>query len=85
MTEEVYQCFKKLITRRRKTKVEPMVDGVGAFWFWIKTACRTLHSIGKRGLSMLWGSITGHSRKNCRQSRPMYAGIPIAVTWQNRE
>ena len=31
MTEEVYQCFKKLIARRRKTKVEPMVDGVGGF------------------------------------------------------
>ncbi len=31
MTEEVYQCFKKLVARRRKTKVEPMVDGVGGF------------------------------------------------------
>lgn len=31
MTEEVYQCFKKLIAKRRKTKVEPMVDGVGGF------------------------------------------------------
>nr|WP_300887519.1 tyrosine-type recombinase/integrase [uncultured Acetatifactor sp.] len=31
MTEEVYQCFKKLTARRRKTKVEPMVDGVGGF------------------------------------------------------
>ena len=31
MTEEVYQCFKKLAARRRKTKVEPMVDGVGGF------------------------------------------------------
>ena len=31
MTEEVYQCFKKLINKRRKTKVEPMVDGVGGF------------------------------------------------------
>ena len=27
MTEEVYQCFKKLINKRRKTKVEPMVGG----------------------------------------------------------
>ena len=31
MTEEVYQYFKKLIARRRKAKVEPMVDGVGGF------------------------------------------------------
>ena len=31
MTEEVYQCFKKLIAKRRKIKVEPMVDGVGGF------------------------------------------------------
>lgn len=31
MQEEVYQCFKRLISRRRKSKVEPMVDGVGGF------------------------------------------------------
>lgn len=31
MSEEVYQCFKRLISKRRKTKVEPMVDGVGGF------------------------------------------------------
>lgn len=31
MTEEVYQCFKKLIGKRKKVKVEPMIDGVGGF------------------------------------------------------
>lgn len=31
MSEDVYQCFKKLISRRRKIKVEPMVDGIGGF------------------------------------------------------
>ena len=31
VTEEVYQCFKKLTAKRRKTKVDPMVDGVGGF------------------------------------------------------
>ena len=31
MTEEVYQCFKKLIAKRRKIKVEPTVDGKGGF------------------------------------------------------
>ena len=31
MTEEVYQCFKKLINKRRKTKVDPMVGGIYGF------------------------------------------------------
>lgn len=31
MTEEVYQCFKKLIAKRKKTKVEPMIDGMSGF------------------------------------------------------
>ena len=31
MTEEVYQCFKKLIGKSKKAKVEPMIDGVGGF------------------------------------------------------
>nr|WP_289768968.1 tyrosine-type recombinase/integrase [uncultured Acetatifactor sp.] len=33
MSEDVYQCFKKLIARRKKIKVGPMVDGVGGFLF----------------------------------------------------
>lgn len=31
MTEDVYQCFKKLIAKRRKTKVEPIIDGRSGF------------------------------------------------------
>lgn len=31
MTEGVYQCFKSLISKRKKVKVEPMIDGVGGF------------------------------------------------------
>ena len=31
MTEDVYQCFKKLIAKRRKVKIEPMVDGRSGF------------------------------------------------------
>ena len=31
MSEEVYQCFKKLIAKRKKVKVDPMIDGVGGF------------------------------------------------------
>ncbi len=85
MTEEVYQCFKKLINKRRKTKVEPMVDGVGGFLVLDKNGMPYLALHWEKGLSMLWGSITEHSKKNCRQSRPMCVGIPIAVTWQSRE
>ncbi len=31
MTEDVYQCFKELIRKRKKLKVEPMIDGISGF------------------------------------------------------
>ncbi len=31
MTEDVYQCFRKLIDKRKKLKVEPMIDGISGF------------------------------------------------------
>ena len=31
MTEDVYQCFKSLISKRKKVKVEPMIDGMSGF------------------------------------------------------
>ena len=31
MTEDVYQCFKSLIKKRKKVKVEPMIDGMSGF------------------------------------------------------
>ena len=31
MSDEVYECFKRLIKKRRKVEKEPIVDGVGGF------------------------------------------------------
>ncbi len=31
MTEGVYQCFKELIHKRKKIKVESMIDGISGF------------------------------------------------------
>ena len=31
MTEDVYQCFKELIRKRKKLKVEPMINGISGF------------------------------------------------------
>jgi len=34
MTDDVYECFKRIIARRRPPKVEPMIDGYSGFlWF----------------------------------------------------
>lgn len=33
MTDEVYECFKRIIENRRKPKVEPMIDGKAGFLF----------------------------------------------------
>lgn len=33
MTDEVYECFKRIIANRKKPKIEPMVDGHSGFLF----------------------------------------------------
>lgn len=33
MTDEVYECFKRIIANRKKPKVEPMIDGKAGFLF----------------------------------------------------
>ena len=33
MTDEVYECFKRIIANRKKPKVEPMIDGEAGFLF----------------------------------------------------
>lgn len=33
MTDEVYECFKRIIENRKKPKVEPMIDGKAGFLF----------------------------------------------------
>jgi len=33
MDEEIAECFKRIITNRKKVKVEPMIDGVCGFLF----------------------------------------------------
>ncbi len=45
MTEDVYQCFKELIHKRKKIKVEPMIDGISGFLIFDKNnmPCLALH------------------------------------------
>ncbi len=33
MTDEVYECFKRIIANRKKPKIEPMIDGKAGFLF----------------------------------------------------
>lgn len=33
MTDDVYECFKRIVANRRKPKVEPMIDGYTGFLF----------------------------------------------------
>jgi len=45
MTEGVYQCFKELIHKRKKIKVESMIDGISGFLIFDKNnmPCLALH------------------------------------------
>ena len=42
MSEGVYQCFQKLAKKRKKRKVEPMVDGKAGFLVLDKNGIRIL-------------------------------------------
>lgn len=33
MTDEVYECFKRIVSNRKKPKIEPMIDGYTGFLF----------------------------------------------------
>ena len=33
MTDEVYECFKRIVANRKKPKIEPMIDGYSGFLF----------------------------------------------------
>lgn len=80
MTEEVHECFKRIVENRKKPKKEPVIDGYKGFLFLDKKVCRKLPCIGKNILN-------GHEsiRNNYLRSHLMFADILIAVTWQKAE
>lgn len=53
MQEEVCECFKRIIQKRRKPKVEPMVGGKVDFCTWIRMRCLWLPCIGRNIFSIL--------------------------------
>lgn len=36
MTKDVYECFERIIERRKKIKTEPVIDGYTGFLFYDK-------------------------------------------------
>ena len=80
MTEEVYECFKRIVENRKKPKKEPVIDGYKVFCFWIRRICRKLPYIGKNILSGHWQNIIESIRNNYQRLHLMFADIPIAAT-----
>lgn len=85
MTEEVYECFKRIVENRKKPKKEPVIDEYKGFCFWIRKICQKLPYIGKNILSGHWQNIIESIRNNYQRSHLMFADIPIAATWQKAE
>lgn len=82
MTEEVYECFKRIVENRKKPKKEPVMDGYKGFLFLDKKDMRKLLYIGKSILSGHWLSIIESIKSSYQKSRRMFAGIPTAAIWQ---
>lgn len=53
MTQEVYECFQRILKSRKRPRVEPMVDKRIGFCFWIRTGCQKLQDIG-RSILIIW-------------------------------
>lgn len=85
MTDDVYECFKRIIANRKKPKVEPMICGKSGFLYLDKKVCRWWPCIGKSISSIFARSITASIKYRCRRSRRTFADIRSARTWQKAE
>ena len=81
MTEDVYECVKRIIENRPKPKAEPIIDGRTGFLYlekmdvpWWRCTGRSISSISAR-------STTKSTRCRCPRSHLMCADILIVPTW----
>lgn len=82
MTEEVYECFKRIVENRKKPKKEPVIDGYKGFLFLDKKDMPEVALHWKSILSGHWLSIIESIKSSYQKSRRMFAGIPTAAIWQ---
>ncbi len=84
MTDDVYDCFQRIIANRNKPKVEPMIDGKIGFLYLDKKRmrCQWWHFIGKSTFSILEKSITVFTKYRCLLLRHMYAGTRSVQIWK---
>lgn len=67
MTQEVYECFQRILKSRRRSKVEQWsIKGLD-FCFWTRMECRKWQDIG-RSILIIWsGNIIGRIKCNCQR------------------
>lgn len=85
MTEEVYECFKRIVENRKKPKKEPVIDGYKGFLFLDKKDMSEVALHWENILSGHWQNIIESIKSNYPKLRPMFADIPIVATWQKAE
>lgn len=85
ITEDVAQMFQAIIEDRNAPKVEKTIDGYSGFLFYDDNGMPLVACTGNI-VSIIWSADTMTSTGcSCQISRLMYADIPIAPIWQNRE
>ena len=85
MTEEVYECVKRIVENRKKPKKEPAIDEYKGFLFLDKKDMPEVALHWENILSGHWQNIIESIRNNYQRSHLMFADIPIAATWQKAE
>ena len=64
MSDEVRECFKRILEKRKKPKIEPMIDGKCGFLYLDKNNSRWLLCIGRNTFNISVRSIIRFTRKN---------------------
>ena len=82
MTEEVYECFKRIVEKRKKPKKEPVIDGYKGFLFLDKKDMPEVALHWEKHFEWALASIIESIKSSYQKSRRMFAGIPTAAIWQ---
>ena len=81
MTDDVYECFKKIVEMRKKVKAEPVIDGKLGFLYLDKNNNRWLHYTGRNIFNISEKNTIAFIRNRCLLLHRMFAVILTALIW----
>jgi integrase len=85
MTDEVYECLKRIIDNRNNPKVEPMIDGYAGFLYLDKNDMPMFALHWKNIFNIFVKSIIKSIEFKCQKSPLISADIHFALIWRKAE